>query len=209
MGSVIRILHIIIIAAELHGVFTAPYLVSVDWSSVAAISRLRPTLQIVPNPMSYPGSPVHDAVWGSLQTLNASNVRLQLWLPYPRMSVAELEPPSRAALCGFRRGDSQLFNNFTLDCGEGSTIASVDFAAYGSSSGYCGSLAEGSCISPNAHASVVAACLGKRACTIEGSAEWMGGAAPCSSPSTAVQVTCSGTANHSYWDFSRMWVLIG
>lgn len=185
----------------------AQFAVTVNWTSVPVISNLRPTLQIVPNPMSYRGSPVHDAVWGALQDLQADMVRLQLWLPYPRMSVAELEPPSGTALCGFLSGDSEQFSNFTLDCGEGNAIESVDFVAYGSSSGYCGTLVAGSCASPHARSAVEAACLGQRSCTIEGSADWMGGTAPCPSPSTAVQVTCSaGAALHAYWDFSRMCV---
>ena len=176
--------HILVLVLPV--VCAAPNVLSINWTSPTSISRLRPTLQIVPNPMSYPGSPVHDVVWAALGALEADVVRLQLWLPYPRMSVAALEPPSGNALCGFLHGDSVLFNNFTLDCGDSSTVASVDFAIYGSSSGYCGGLVAGSCAAPGARAAVEAACVGKRSCTIEGSAAWMGGAAPCSTPSTAV-----------------------
>ena len=109
---------------------SAPYTVAVNWSSTPVVSRLRPTLQIVPNPMSYRGS------------------------------------PSGAALSGSLSGDSEQFDNFTLDCGEGGSVASVDFVAYGSSSGYCGSLEAGSCVAPNARDALHAACLGKRACII-------------------------------------------
>ncbi len=37
---------------------------------------------------------MHDNAWNSLRGLNASDMRLALWYPYPRMGVAELTPSS-------------------------------------------------------------------------------------------------------------------
>jgi hypothetical protein len=182
------------------------YAVRVDWEGAPFfVNRLTPTLQVVPNAAAYRSSPIHEAVWGNLASLRAEMVRLQLWLPFPGMGVAALEPPSPAGKqCGFRRGDSAVYSSFALDCGEGSSVSAVDFAVYGESSGVCGALKEGPCSAPGAFAAVAAACVGKQRCTVEGSAAWMGGAAPCANPSTAVQVTCSGNATYTSWDFSRM-----
>jgi hypothetical protein len=183
----------------------AAYTVTIDWSQAAGVSKLIPTLQVVPNAAAFRSSPIHDAVWGNLAALGAEMVRLQLWLPFPGMGVAALEPPSPPGKqCGFRAGDSPAYNTFTLDCQEGSTIAAVDFAVYGQFSGVCGSLQQGACAAPSARAAVEAVCLGQQRCTVEGSAEWMGGAAPCASAATGVQVACTGNQTYTSWDFSHM-----
>lgn len=198
---------ILLLACGIGASAVSSYTVTVNWDGAPFfVNRLTPTLQVVPNAAAYRSSPIHDAVWGNLASLRAEMVRLQLWLPFPGMGVAALEPPSPPGKqCGFRRGDSAVYNTFSLDCGEGSSISAVDFAVFGESSGVCGDLKAGSCSAPGALAAVEAACLGQQRCTVEGSAAWMGGAAPpCANPSTAVQVTCSGNATYTSWDFSRM-----
>ena len=67
--------------------------VSVDWSKTVAVSKAVPTLQVVVNPMLRPGSPIHDQAFAALQDLQADYVRFVPWFPYPRLAVAELEPP--------------------------------------------------------------------------------------------------------------------
>src|ERR1700726_3693212 len=67
--------------------------VSVDWSKTVAVSKAVPTLQVVVNPLLRPGSPIHDGAFGALQALDADYVRFAPWFPYPRLAVAELEPP--------------------------------------------------------------------------------------------------------------------
>jgi hypothetical protein len=125
------------------------------------------------------------------------------WLPYPNLGVAELEPPSGSALCGFRStSDGQW--PLTLDCTGHGTVKSVDFVGYGESSGFCGNLTLGSCALSNATAVVEAACLGKTSCTLLSSDAFFGGSPNCAQNATlAVQVTCSDpSASHTYWDFS-------
>jgi hypothetical protein len=68
--------------------------VTVHWDKVIAISRTTPTLQIVVNPMTRPGSPIHDSSFAAVKELGADYVRYVPWLPYPRLAVAELEPPT-------------------------------------------------------------------------------------------------------------------
>src|ERR1700760_4079953 len=71
-----------------------PNEVSVDWNKTTLVSRSTPTLQVVVNPMLRPGSPIHDGAFDALKQLGADYVRYVPWLPYPRLAVAELEPPT-------------------------------------------------------------------------------------------------------------------
>lgn len=68
--------------------------VTIDWTNIIRVSRSTPTLQVVVNPLLRRGSPIHDRVFHELQALGAQEVRYVPWLPYPRLAVAELEPPT-------------------------------------------------------------------------------------------------------------------
>ena len=68
--------------------------VTINWESTILISRSTPTLQVVVNPPLRRGSTIHDPVYAALRDLGAENVRYVPWLPYPRLAVAELEPPT-------------------------------------------------------------------------------------------------------------------
>ena len=59
------------------------------------VSKSTPTLQVVTNPMLNPGSPIHDGSFSALKALGADYVRYVPWLPYPKIAVAELEPPTK------------------------------------------------------------------------------------------------------------------
>ncbi len=67
--------------------------VRVDWTKILRVSKTTPTLQVVVNPMLRQGTPVHDGALKALRDLGADYVRYVPWLPYPRLGVAELEPP--------------------------------------------------------------------------------------------------------------------
>jgi Glycosyl hydrolases family 39 len=71
----------------------APTQVRVDWGKVLRVSRTSATLQVVVNPMIRPGHPMHDAAFRALHNLGCDMVRYVPWLPYPKLSVAELDPP--------------------------------------------------------------------------------------------------------------------
>ena len=71
-----------------------PAAVKVDWSRVERISRTTPTLQVVVNPLVRRGSPIHGPVFQALKNLECDYVRYVPWLPYPKLAVAELEPPN-------------------------------------------------------------------------------------------------------------------
>ena len=67
--------------------------VTLNWDKVVAVSKTTPTLQVVVNPPLRRGSTIHDRVFQALRELGADYVRYVPWLPYPRLGVAELEPP--------------------------------------------------------------------------------------------------------------------
>jgi hypothetical protein len=67
---------------------------SINWGKIIAISRSTPTLQLGAFPVLRRGSPLHDSSFAALKQLGADYVRYVPWLPYPRLAVAELEPPT-------------------------------------------------------------------------------------------------------------------
>jgi hypothetical protein len=71
-----------------------PIAIHVDWSSTEPL-RTVPTLQVVINPLLRRGSPIHDAAFADLKSLGADYVRFAFWHPYPRLAVAELDPPTQ------------------------------------------------------------------------------------------------------------------
>ena len=68
--------------------------IAVDWNKTVLVSRSTPTFQVVVNPMLNRGSSIHDAAFSAIRQLGAEDVRYVPWLPYPRLAVAELEPPT-------------------------------------------------------------------------------------------------------------------
>jgi hypothetical protein len=68
--------------------------VAVHWDKTMVISKSSPTLQVVVNPPLRPGEPLGIAAYKAVKELGADYVRYVPWLPYPRLAVAELEPPT-------------------------------------------------------------------------------------------------------------------
>lgn len=68
--------------------------IHMNWSKTLLVSKSTPTLQVVSNPMLNRGAPLHDSSFAALKALGGDYVRYVPWLPYPRLSVAELEPPA-------------------------------------------------------------------------------------------------------------------
>ncbi|MEP7144129.1 MAG: glycosyl hydrolase family 39 [Ferruginibacter sp.] len=67
---------------------------NIQWDKPVMVSRSVPTLQVVVNPPLRRGSAIHDQSFAALKKLGADYVRYVPWLPYPRLGVAELEPPA-------------------------------------------------------------------------------------------------------------------
>ena len=73
----------------------APVQISIRWNRTVVISKTTPTLQVVVNPPLRPGQPLSAAAYRAVKELGADYVRYVPWLPYPRLAVAELEPPTK------------------------------------------------------------------------------------------------------------------
>jgi hypothetical protein len=180
----------------------------VNWGAPGVANKVLPTLQVVTNPLLLRSSPIHDQAFASLKALGAQFVRFVPWMPYPRLVINEFDRPSGDKLCAFASFPSGLA--VTLNCsagampgGDGGVIANVDFAAFGSSGGFCGNLSYGKCFLANGTAVVEAKCLGRASCEVVSSDAWWGGSPGCEGGPNmmAVQVTCSDPgARHVYWD---------
>jgi hypothetical protein len=68
--------------------------VTIDWNNVLVVSKTTPTLQVVVNPPLRHGQPLSIASYQAVKDLGADYVRYVPWLPYPKLAVAELDPPT-------------------------------------------------------------------------------------------------------------------
>lgn len=67
--------------------------VAVDWDAVTGTSKTLLTVQVCPEPPMRRGAALHDQWVVALRNLNMSYARLQPWAPFPKLSIAELDPP--------------------------------------------------------------------------------------------------------------------
>ena len=176
-----------------------------DWTAVSRPLQTVVGFQTVVNPVTCKESPYHDQVYQKIADLKSGYQRFVPWLPYPKLGVAELEPPSTGSLCGFvNSGNADGIWSTTLDCGAqgAGTIDGVVFAQYGQPTGFCNGLKASATCAKDVSATVAAACVGKAACTLV-SNDATFGAAPCAGSRLAVEVTCSNKAvkTFTYWSF--------
>ena len=85
--------------------------VTAEWNKVEHVSKTTATLQVVVNPPLRRGSAIHDQTFATLKNLGANYVRYVPWLPYPKLGVAELEPPAN----GKTSWDFSLIDPMTTD----------------------------------------------------------------------------------------------
>ncbi|MGA2326839.1 MAG: glycosyl hydrolase family 39 [Bryobacteraceae bacterium] len=83
----------------------------VNWDKEQLVLKTSATLQVVVNPLLRRGSRIHDQAFAALRQLSADYVRYVPWLPYPRLAVAELEPPTSERTSW----DFSLIDPMTLD----------------------------------------------------------------------------------------------
>ena len=179
--------------------------VAVDWTSIVRPLKTTPAFQTVVNSLTTRVAPQHDTIFTSIAQLGAQYQRFVPWLPYPRLGVAELEPPSGSNLCGFANGAAEpsFPSAATLDCRGFGTIDAIAFASYGTPSGFCGALRKGTCDAASSVAVVTAACIGKASCSVPMTPATFGGD-PCvgTAKRLAIQATCSGGGQFTYWNFN-------
>lgn len=68
--------------------------ITIAWDKVQSVSKTTATLQVVVNPPLRPGHAVAKGAYAEVKRLGADYVRYVPWLPYPKLAVAELEPPT-------------------------------------------------------------------------------------------------------------------
>ncbi len=149
-----------------------PIVIDVSWSTHDYNLHTIPTLQVVTNPLlSRQFSPVHKQIFASLKQLNAQYIRYAVWFPYPKLAVAELDPPSGLFQCG------NVGTNFSinLSCEQGGgVISKVDFASYGTSTGACGQMKQGTCHAANSSEIVQRVCIGQKQCSVPATTDLFG-----------------------------------
>ena len=94
-----------------------PGIISVEWMNVTRALRTVNAFQTVVNVATVRDAPFHDAIYERIASLGAPYQRYVPWLLYPKLGVAELEPPSHGGLCGFVNsgGPSGIWST-TIDC---------------------------------------------------------------------------------------------
>ena len=82
------------LATPLAAAAQQPAQLDIHWDKVTTVSTSTPTLQVVVNPRLEPNDPLSVAAYQAVKSLGADYVRYVPWLPYPRLAVAELQPPT-------------------------------------------------------------------------------------------------------------------
>jgi hypothetical protein len=83
----------------------------INWDKVERVSQTSSTLQVVVNPPLRHGTQVSANAYKAVRDLGADYVRYVPWLPYPKLGVAELEPPAN----GKTSWDFSLIDPMTID----------------------------------------------------------------------------------------------
>ncbi|CAF1541147.1 unnamed protein product [Rotaria magnacalcarata] len=149
-----------------------PFLIEIYWTTHDYNLHTVASLQVVTNPLATREfSPVHQQVFANLKQLNAEYTRYAVWFPYPKLAVAELDPPSGIFQCG------NVGENFSvnLSCEQnGGVISQVDFASYGTSAGACGQMQQGTCHAANSSEIIQRVCIGQKTCSIPATSDIFG-----------------------------------
>ncbi|CAM4854706.1 unnamed protein product [Rotaria socialis] len=179
-----------------------PILIEVSWTTQDYDLHTVPALQVVANPLlARQFSPIYKEIFANLKQLNAEYTRYAAWFPYPKLAVAELDPPSGIFQCG-NVGENFSIN---LSCEQnGGVISQVDFASYGTSTGTCGQLQQGACHAANSSDIVKKACVGKQSCSVPSTFKLFGD--PCfgTVKRLLIQIQCNPPQNNTYYNFNYL-----
>jgi len=67
--------------------------VAPNWAKVECVSKTVISMEVCVEPPMRRGAPIHDQLFKALRDLDADYVRYSPWFPYPKLAVAELDPP--------------------------------------------------------------------------------------------------------------------
>ena len=190
------------------GADAAVVTVTVEPQSVTSTVKATPSLQVVSHNSLLSTSPIRNQVFKSLAELNEPrHARFAGWFPYPKLGVAELDPPSVGCTCTPMSWVGQQTASVHLSCGSAmnGVITAITFASYGTPFGYCGAyFADSVCHSNMSHAYVEGKCLGRRECSLHPEDITPD---PCFGTQKyfAVQAQCTNaTGVVTHWDFRTM-----
>lgn len=69
-------------------------LISPQWNEVVGVLKTYTGIQVCPEPPLRRGGPIHDKLFNALRDFKGDYDRLQPWLVYPKLAIAELKPPT-------------------------------------------------------------------------------------------------------------------
>ena len=95
----------------------------VKWDKVLRVSKTIPTILYIGTPKTKRGAPLHDPMLKAIKDLGGDNVRYAPCNLYPRLSVAELEPPTKTSTSW----DFSLIDPYTEDAFEALKGHPVEF----------------------------------------------------------------------------------
>jgi hypothetical protein len=88
-----------------------PVKIDVHWDKVVRVSKTIPTILYIGTPKTKRGAPLHDPMLNAIRELGADDVRYAPCNLYPRLSIAELEPPTKTSTSW----DFSLIDPYTED----------------------------------------------------------------------------------------------
>ncbi|CAF0867898.1 unnamed protein product [Rotaria sordida] len=179
-----------------------PILIEIAWTAHDYDLHTIPSLQLVTNPLvSRQFSPISNKIFTNLQQLNAEYARYAVWFPYPKLAVAELDPPSGLFQC------SNVGENYSihLSCEQGGgVISKIDFASFGTAIGACGQMKQGTCDAANSSDIIQRACIGQQKCSVTASTDLFGDPCTGTPKRLLVQIECNPPQNNTYWNFTHI-----
>jgi hypothetical protein len=95
---------------------------TIQWNVPTVINQTTPTLQVVVDPHLLPGDPLGVAALSAVQKLAPDYVRFQGWIPYPKLAVAELQPPTRESTSWNFTSIDPIVDNFMAATAGHSTV---------------------------------------------------------------------------------------
>jgi hypothetical protein len=72
----------------------SPIRISPEWSHNVGVLKTYTGVQVCPEPPLRRGNPIHDKLFSALRDFKGDYDRLQPWLVYPKLAIAELKPPT-------------------------------------------------------------------------------------------------------------------
>ena len=91
----------------------------------------------------------------------------------------------------------------------GAVITNIQFAAYGTVTGRCGSFQAGACNAAGAASYVRTTCLNQASCTLNADTPHLGDPCVGTPKILSVQYSCSITTNSTSWDFTLLDPMMG